>query len=128
MILNAKSLVVAYSQALADNYLVATWVVAEQCSSFPTYLKGSTRLNIGLNTPVPIPDLCVDEEGISGTLSFNRVPHFVIMPWSAVQGFMSSEEADRQIAESKSKSTQPTKEDKRVESRDGNVVKVRFGK
>lgn len=84
MILSPKTLVAAYCQAIADHYLVATWVLAEACPSFPKHLSGSVRLNIGLNTPVPIPDLCVDEEGISCTLSFNRVPHFVVMPWAAV--------------------------------------------
>ena len=33
---------------------------------------------------VPIPDLLVDEEGISGTLSFSRTPHACFVPWGAV--------------------------------------------
>jgi len=41
-------------------------------------------LKIGLNMPVPIPDLQLDEEGVSCTLSFNRSPFFCIMPWSSV--------------------------------------------
>lgn len=131
MILNSKSLMLAYTQLLADSPLVATWVVAEQCPSFPKYLTGSTRLNIGLNTPVPIDDLRVDEEGISCTLTFNRVPHFVIMPWHAVQGFMDAEEADKQIARGKMNTkvaAESVSSVNKVLSRDGNVVKVKFGK
>lgn len=41
-------------------------------------------LQIGLNLPVPIRDLQIDDEGISCTLSFNRSPHFCFVPWSAV--------------------------------------------
>ena len=31
-------------------------------------------LQVGLDLPVPIPDLRVDDEGVFGTLSFNRSP------------------------------------------------------
>lgn len=44
---------------------------------------------------------------------------------------MDSNEADRQIAEGKKNSqkyAEPSKEDKRVTARDGNVLNVRFGK
>jgi stringent starvation protein B len=41
-------------------------------------------LEVGLNMPVPIPDLDVGDEGISCTLSFNRTPHFCWIPWSSV--------------------------------------------
>jgi stringent starvation protein B len=41
-------------------------------------------LKIGLNMPVPIPDLRVDEESMSCTLSFNRSPFYCVVPWSAV--------------------------------------------
>lgn len=41
-------------------------------------------LQIGLDMAVPIPDLRVDEEGIYGTLSFNRSPFTVMVPWDAV--------------------------------------------
>ncbi len=41
-------------------------------------------LQIGLDMAVPIPDLRVDEEGIYGTLSFNRSPFTVTLPWDAV--------------------------------------------
>ncbi|MGE0785377.1 MAG: ClpXP protease specificity-enhancing factor SspB [Sandaracinaceae bacterium] len=42
-------------------------------------------LQFGFRLPLPIPDLFVDEEdGISGTLSFNRAPHSCRVPWPAV--------------------------------------------
>ncbi len=41
-------------------------------------------LKIGLNMPVPIPDLRLDDESMSCTLSFNRSPFFCIVPWPSV--------------------------------------------
>ncbi len=54
--------------------------------SVPKWLAGQPQLvlQVGLNMPVPIPDLVVDETGISCTLSFNRAPFWCSMPWSAV--------------------------------------------
>ncbi len=41
-------------------------------------------LKIGLNMPVPIPDLRLDDESMSCTLSFNRRPFFCVVPWMSV--------------------------------------------
>jgi stringent starvation protein B len=41
-------------------------------------------LQVGLNMAIPIPDLKVDDEGISCTLSFSRTPFLCKLPWSAV--------------------------------------------
>jgi stringent starvation protein B len=41
-------------------------------------------LEIGLNMPVPIPDLRLDEEGMSCTLSFSRQPFYCVVPWPSV--------------------------------------------
>lgn len=41
-------------------------------------------LQVGLNMPVPIADLRVEDAGISCTLSFNRTPHYCVVPWSAI--------------------------------------------
>ena len=41
-------------------------------------------LQYGQNMPIPIPDLKVDDEGITATLSFSRTPHRTFVPWSAV--------------------------------------------
>jgi hypothetical protein len=126
MILNPKTLMVQYSKALEYYPIVATWVIAEKCQGMPTHFEGSTLLHIGLNMKVNIPDLRVDEAGIRGTLSFGRVPHFVIMPWEAVQGFMSEEERLNRCAALDENNSQSSSS--RVTGRDGNVVKVRFGK
>ena len=52
----------------------------------PPWFKKQPQLvlQIGLNMPVPIPDLRLDEEGLSCTLSFNRSPFFCVVPWASV--------------------------------------------
>jgi stringent starvation protein B len=52
----------------------------------PPWFKEKPRLvlQIGLNMPVPIQDLNLDEDSVSCTLSFNRSPHFCRIPWSSV--------------------------------------------
>lgn len=52
----------------------------------PPWFKQQPQLvlQIGLNMPVPIPDLDVSDEGITCTLSFNRSPHWCKLPWSAI--------------------------------------------
>jgi hypothetical protein len=41
-------------------------------------------LQIGLDMPVQIPDLRVDDDGIYGTLSFNSIPFTCLSPLAAV--------------------------------------------
>jgi hypothetical protein len=52
----------------------------------PPWFKKQPQLvlQIGLNMPVPIPDLRLDDEGMSCTLSFNRSPFFCVVPWASV--------------------------------------------
>jgi hypothetical protein len=52
----------------------------------PPWLKRQPQLvlQIGLNMAIPIPDLTVDDAGLSCTLSFNRSPHHCQIPWGAV--------------------------------------------
>jgi len=52
----------------------------------PPWFKRQPQLvlQIGLNMPVPIPDLRLDEEGLACTLSFNRSPFYCVVPWLAV--------------------------------------------
>src|SRR5256885_8262358 len=52
----------------------------------PSHLKGEAHLVLqyGHDLPIPIPDLTIDELGVSATLSFARTPHFTAVPWSAV--------------------------------------------
>lgn len=41
-------------------------------------------LQVGLKLAIRIPDLHIDDEGISCTLSFNRAPFWCRMPWAAI--------------------------------------------
>jgi len=52
----------------------------------PPWFKKQPQLvlQVGLNMPVPIPDLRLDDDGMSCTLSFNRAPFFCVVPWSSV--------------------------------------------
>ncbi len=45
-------------------------------------------LRIGLEMPIPIPDLQIDDEGVRATLSFDRTPHEVVLPWEAIFGMV----------------------------------------
>jgi stringent starvation protein B len=56
----------------------------------PAWFKKQPQLvlQIGLNMPVPIPDLDVGEEALSCTLSFNRRPEYCRIPWTAVYGLV----------------------------------------
>lgn len=48
-------------------------------------------LQMGLNMVIPIPDLVVDDEGISCTLSFSRVPFWCRMPWPAIYALVAED-------------------------------------
>ena len=52
----------------------------------PKWFKNQPQLvlQIGLNMAVRIPDLDIDEDAVSCTLSFNRSPHFCYVPWSSI--------------------------------------------
>ncbi|HLM75449.1 MAG TPA: ClpXP protease specificity-enhancing factor SspB [Polyangiaceae bacterium] len=52
----------------------------------PKWFVGQPQLvlQVGLNMAIPIPDLKVDEDGVSCTLSFSRTPFWCSIPWSAV--------------------------------------------
>ena len=52
----------------------------------PFTLKNQPQvvLQFGYDMPVPIPDMVIDDEGISGTLSFKGEGSYVMIPWSSV--------------------------------------------
>jgi stringent starvation protein B len=52
----------------------------------PVHFKRQPRLvlQIGLNMAVPIPDLRLDDQGLSCTLSFNRSLFHCVVPWSGI--------------------------------------------
>ncbi|HOT10334.1 MAG TPA: ClpXP protease specificity-enhancing factor SspB [Polyangiaceae bacterium] len=72
-------------------------------------------LEIGLNMRVPIPDLNVDAEGVTCTLSFGGKPYWCQLPWPSVFALVGSDQrgyvwfeqvpkevADRYVSPSKS--------------------------
>src|SRR3954469_17551336 len=48
-------------------------------------------LQVGLNMAITIPDLEVEDAGISCTLSFSRRPQFCRLPWSAIYALIGQE-------------------------------------
>lgn len=74
----------------------------------PAHLKGEGHLVLqyGRNLPIPIPDLQIDDIGVSATLSFARTPHRTVVPWSAVyviasedgRGVLYNEDVPRDIS------------------------------
>jgi pyruvate/2-oxoglutarate dehydrogenase complex dihydrolipoamide acyltransferase (E2) component len=52
----------------------------------PPWLAKQPRLvlQIGLNMPVPIPDLRLDDDAMTCTLSFNHSPFLCVVPWKCV--------------------------------------------
>jgi stringent starvation protein B len=52
----------------------------------PSYFKKQPQLvlQVGLNMNIAIPDLKVDDEGVTCTLSFNRRPFWCRLPWTAI--------------------------------------------
>jgi len=59
----------------------------------PEHLKNEAHLVLqyGHDLPIPIPDLQIDEHGVSATLSFARIPWSTVIPWSAVYVVTSGE-------------------------------------
>jgi stringent starvation protein B len=57
----------------------------------PAHLCGQPLLvlRIGFDMPVPIPDLTLGRQRLEATLSFNREPYYVRVPWAAVFGMVS---------------------------------------
>jgi stringent starvation protein B len=52
----------------------------------PPWFKKQPQLvlQIGLNMPVPIHDLHLDDEKVTCTLSFNRSPFYCVLPWDSI--------------------------------------------
>jgi len=59
----------------------------------PPWFKRQPQLvlQIGLNMPVPIHDLNLDDTGVSCTLSFNRMLHFCHVPWKAIYALVAED-------------------------------------
>ena len=73
-------------ELLKDAWVYVQLDPRRQGVNLPEFLRQEPRLVLqyGYNMPVPIPDLVIDDEGIKATLSFRRVSHATLIPWSAV--------------------------------------------
>ncbi len=77
-----------------EDYVTVVVRVPSQGLELPSGLKeGGVILNIGHRMAIPIPDLVVNKEGIFGTLSFNRVPFYVTIPWEAVSAILDPQDS-----------------------------------
>lgn len=83
----------------------------------PLHFKKQAQLvlQVGLNMAVPIPDLQVDDEGVSCTLSFNRAPFWCRLPWTAIyalvgddkRGMMWPDEVPAEVESAQRKAPEP---------------------
>jgi stringent starvation protein B len=81
-------------------------------------------LQVGLNMPVPIRDLHLDDEGMTCTLSFNRTPFFCVVPWSSVyavvgcddgRGMIWPEDVPPEVAQAQARSVESVDRGERPE-------------
>jgi stringent starvation protein B len=102
----------------------------------PAWFKKRPQLvlQVGLNMPVPIPDLNVDDERICCTLSFNRAPFFCWVPWEAIfalvgedgRGMVWPEDIPPEVAAQAQKSGQEPREEAPARAR-GHLRAVKGG-
>lgn len=89
----------AYSACLAETRHsptgVETFVKSDEVAGLPADVarRGPvTRLQIGLNMPIAIPDLKILADEIRCTLSFQGRPRLLSIPWSAVVWYGTGED------------------------------------
>ena len=66
----------------------------------PKWFLGQPQLvlQVGLNMPIPIPDLRVDDDGLSCTLSFSRSPFWCNVQWSAIYALVGEDGRGRRAS------------------------------
>lgn len=81
-----------FEQWLQDFSTVSVIIDPKHTSGLPTCLQAEPQISLeyGLNMPIPIDDLKISEVGIDATLSFDRTPHAVFVPWDAVGAIYTS--------------------------------------
>jgi hypothetical protein len=79
-----SGLAATVSNLFAHHHLINVLVVGEECAGLPPHLTGPVCLALGLNLPVRVDPLRVDDEGITAGLSFNRRAGEVFVPWTAL--------------------------------------------
>lgn len=88
----------AFEDGLRDNYSVKLFVrrhpgvaVPAEVSNLSWRGGGTLCLEYGLDMPVPVVDLRVDDRGVGAVLSFDRTPRETHVPWGAVAAVVSGE-------------------------------------
>lgn len=76
----------AFEDLLKTNRLYLTLDTRVEGVKIPSEHQGKSALTIifGLDMPVPLKDMVVDDNGIEVTLSFKRSSHHCSIPWDAV--------------------------------------------
>lgn len=74
----------AVEQALEGECAVVVIDTSTAGVEAPKSLGKMAELYLGYDMDPPIPDLWVDDEGVTGTLTFGGVASLVKFPWSAV--------------------------------------------
>lgn len=70
-----------------ENYILIVVNPQVEGVKLPKHLLESNQLiglHIGYRMAIPVPDLAISDDGISGTLSFSQIPHLCFLPWSAI--------------------------------------------
>lgn len=80
----------AFEAALASCFAVQLCFVRHRDLLVPEFAMpgpaGFSIFEYGLHLHLPIPDLKIDERGVTATLSFARFPYPTHVPWEAVVG------------------------------------------
>jgi stringent starvation protein B len=63
----------------------------------PHHLAGELMLNLNFSLRFGIDDFAYDDDGVRASLTFNKVPFFCEIPWSAVYQMTSTVNADRMM-------------------------------
>jgi hypothetical protein len=91
---NIKQLVVE-SLLLEEDFILIVVDPQHPQVALPDSLKKKAEpvgLHIGMRLAKPIPDLQIDAEGISATLSFDGAPFYCFLPWTSIMQLSNGEE------------------------------------
>lgn len=71
-------------KVLIDNVVSGLVLPAYFLDSIAEGKTAGVVLDLGLNLPIPIRDLKIDDVGFTATLSFNQTAHATVVPWPSV--------------------------------------------
>ena len=110
----------AFEDLLQHSRLYLTLDTRVTGVKIPSEHQGKSALTIifGLDMPLPLADLAVDDNGIEVTLSFERSPHHCSIPWDAVWYLVPAGDKEGILFEH----SLPEAVKKTMESQGGNIV------